>query len=254
MAAVGADGRDDRVRHVLEAEAAAHAAPLLEAHAHGHHGRQGAPWHRAGDAGVRAPAGRSGRPGQHGPASRRLPCPSPHGREPPTRRLGLTQTPFPHSHCRTCAPVVHPTFSSLTLPRPTSSKKPSQRYPSGSCPCEGSAPTALKAQAPPHPSPTGCSQFPRDGGPLGAKTVGFIACPSVGPGISRRPSGPWPCLWPHPWAGSRSQTLHNRHHFHCKLRSLVKGTVLPPTPGYCPRWVGTLRLSERKGPRRGHSQ
>lgn len=47
-------------------------------------------------------------------------------------------------------------------------------------------------------------------------------------GILQRLSGPWPCLWPHPWAGGRSQTLHNRHRFHRRLRSLMKGTVLPP--------------------------
>lgn len=70
-------------------------------------------------------------------------------------------------------------------------------------------------------------------------------------GISPRYSGPRPCLWPHPWAGYRSQTMHNHHYFHHRLRSLMKGTVLPTTHGYCPYWARTLRLRKRKGPGQG---
>lgn len=101
VAAVGADGRDDRVRHVLEVEAAMHAAPLLEAHTHRHHGRQGAPRHRAGDAGVRAPAGGAAGLGQHRPASHHHPCPSSHGPEPPTRQ------PPPHTDTISTLPLPH---------------------------------------------------------------------------------------------------------------------------------------------------
>lgn len=36
--------------------------------------------------------------------------------QPSTRRPRLTQTPFPGSHCRTCAPTGHPTLDTFPSP------------------------------------------------------------------------------------------------------------------------------------------
>lgn len=132
VAAAGTDGCDDRVPLVPEGEVAAHAAPVLEAHAHGHGGRQGAPRHRAGDAGVCAPAEDAGL------FSRNPPLSLPSDQHPVTWGTwpGVQAcSPGPHLiqkscfHIPTAAPLLGlsapPWMPCLLfdLPHPTSSKK-----------------------------------------------------------------------------------------------------------------------------------
>lgn len=59
-AAARADGCDDRVLHVGEAEVPVGTAPALKAHTHGHQGGQDTGRHSAGNASVRAPGGAEG--------------------------------------------------------------------------------------------------------------------------------------------------------------------------------------------------
>lgn len=97
---------------------------------------------------------------QHRPASRHHRCPSSHGPEPPTRQPPPhtdTISTFPLPHLRSGRPP-HPGHLpfSLTLPPPTSSKKPPQRYPPGFHPCKSSNPYSPESP-PPNPNPTGCS-------------------------------------------------------------------------------------------------